>query len=428
MKKIYIYIFLLCSFPALAQNPAPASEVKKVLLFGGRAHLGNGDVIEQSAIGLDRGKISFIMDSRGFKPDPSSFDTIIYLDGKEVYPGFIAMNTDLGLREIELVRSTIDNSETGSLNPSVRAISAYNTDSKIIPTVRSNGILLAQIVPSGGLISGSSSVVQLDAWNWEDAAVKTDEGLIMNWPSMRIYKSEKQTEEEQREKMDKQLAEVDKLFTDAKSYSLIKDPAIINQHLEAMRGLFNGSKKLYIRCNYIKEIITAVQFCKQQGIKMVLVDGADSWKATELLKENKVPVVIVRTHSLPSRDDDDVDLPYKLPYLLYKAGVQFCITDDGYWQQRNVPFEAGTAVAYNLPYEEAVRSITSAPAEILGIGDRIGILKDGMDATLIVSSGDALDMKSCKIEMAFINGREISLDNIQTQLYQKYKKKYGFAE
>jgi imidazolonepropionase-like amidohydrolase len=426
MKRLFIYITFFISAAAVAQNPAPSSTVKRILFLGGKAHIGNGEVIEPCAIGMADGKITFIMNAKGFKADRNAFDTIIAIDGKQVYPGFIAMNSTIGLREIELVRSTNDNAETGNNNPSIRAISAYNTDSKVTPTVRSNGVLLAQIVPSGGMVSGMTSVVQLDAWNWEDAAVKTDEGMIMNWPSMHIYKSEKPTEEEQKDKIEKQLQELEKLFTDAKAYSLEAGPAVINQHFEAMRGLFDGKRKLYIRCNYIKEIITAVEFCRKYKVSMVLVDGADSWRVTGLLKENNIPVVIVRTHSLPSRDDEDTDLPYKLPYLLYKAGVAFCITDDGYWQQRNVAFEAGTAVGYGLPYEEAVRSVTSAPAAILGISGTAGMLKDGMDATLFISSGDALDIRTLNVEKAFINGREINLDNVQKQLYHKYMKKYGF--
>ncbi len=425
MKALVIYILIVLIAPiAIAQNPAPSNDIKRILFIGAKAHLGNGEVIEMSAVALANGKITFIMDSRGYKADRGSFDTIINVDGKHIYPGFIAMNSSIGLQEIELVRSTIDNSETGTINPSVRAISAYNTDSKIIPTLRTNGVLLAQIVPSGGLISGSTSVVQLDAWNWEDAAVRMDEGIIMSWPSMRIFKSEKPTEEDQKDKMEKQLQELEKYFTDAKSYSITAKPTTVNQNFEAMRGLFNKTKKLYIRCDYIKEILSAVQFCKQQGIQMVLVGGKDSWQTTDVLKENNIAVVLGRTHSLPMREDEDIDLPYKLPYLLYKAGVKFCITDDGYWQQRNLSFEAGTAVAYDLPYEEAVRAITSMPAEVLGINNSCGMLKDGMDATLFISTGDALDMKSCEVEMAFIQGRQINLDNIQKQLYRKYKQKY----
>ena len=431
MKNLTCFILLIYSTLSVhAQNPAPAPPQKdRILYFGGKAHIGNGAVIEQSAIAFANGKFVFVQSSVGFKPARDAYDTIINIDGKHVYPGLIAMNTNLGLREIELVRATNDNIEAGRINPSARAIVAYNTDSKVIPTVRSNGVLMAQIAPGGGLVSGLSSVVQLDAWNWEDAAYKTDEGLYISWPSMRTFKGKTPAEEEeQRDRSDKQMRELEALFRDAKAYSLQSSPQPINQHFEAMKGLFNGSKKLYIRTDYVKEIAAAIQFCKMYKIKMVLVGGDDSWRITDLLKENNVPVVITRTHALPRRDDEDINLPNHLPSLLYKAAVKFCITDDGYWEQRNLAFQAGTAVGYGLPYEVAIRSITLSPAEILGINTTCGTLEDNKDATFIITSGDLLDMKSSIVEAAYIQGRKINLDNIQHQLYLKYKKKYGIDQ
>ncbi len=431
MKKI-IYIILLCftASTSFSQNPAPApTQTNRVFYIGGKAHIGNGQVIEQSAVAFSNGKFVFVQSSVGFKAARQAYDTIINIDGKHIYPGIIAMNTSLGLREIELVRSTNDNIEVGKINPSVRAIVAYNTDSKVIPTIRSNGILMAQIAPDGGMVSGLSSVVQLDAWNWEDAAYKIDEGMFMSWPAMRIFKGKTPAEEdEQRDRSEKQMRELESLFRDAKAYNLQTTPDPINQHFEAMRGLFNGNRKLYIRTDYVREIAAAVQFCKAYGVKMVLVGGADSWQITDLLKENDIPVIITKTHELPKRDDEDVYLPYKLPVLLYNAGVRFCITDNGYWQQRNLTFEAGTAVGFGLPYEEAVKSITLAPAEILGISATCGTLEDNKDATFIITSGDLLDMKSSVVEEAYIQGRKISLDNIQHQLFLKYKNKYGITD
>jgi len=414
-------------FAAQAQNPAPAlPQTKKILLLNGRAHLGNGDVIENSAIAFEQGKITLTADAATIRIDRSAYDTIISIQGREVYPGFIAMNTTLGINEIELVRATNDYNEAGSLNPSSRSIIAYNTDSKVTPTVRSNGVLLAQITPQGGLVSGSSSVVELDAWNWEDAAYKTDEGIHLNWPSMRIFKAWwAKPEEEQKKNMDKDLQNLHALFDDALAYSKIKEPEVKNQHLEAMRGLFSQSKKLYVHCNYVKEIVAAVSFCKNYKVKMVLVGGSDAWQVTGLLKENKVPVVLVRTHDLPAREDTDVDMPYKLPFILQQAGVDYCVSVDGFWQVRNLMFNAATPVAYGLTKEQAIASITSSPARILGIDQTTGTLETGKDATLFVSSGDALDMKSNHVELAFIRGKMISLDNIQTQLNRKFRNKYG---
>lgn len=429
MKKNILLAFIICcSLQSIAQNPIPAGkEMKRVLLFGGMAHLGNGKVIETSAISLKDGKIVFVMDSRGFKPARDAYDTIIDLTGKHIYPGFIAMGTQLGLNEIELVRSTNDFNETGQLNPSSRAIIAYNTDSKITPTVRTNGILTAQIAPQGGMLSGTSSVVSLDAWNWEDAAYKTDEGIWMNWPSMRIVKASwAATEEEQQTRFEKSMKMLTQFFNDAKAYNDLGMPAIHNQHFEAMKALFTGTKKLYVRANLARDIIAAVNFCKLYKVQMVLVGGEDSWRVTDILKANNIPVIIMRTQALPMRDDEDVYASYKLPSLLKNAGIDFAITDDGYWKIRNLPFEAGMAAGYGLSKEDALTSITLSPARILGIDKTTGSLEKGKDATLFVSTGDALDMRTNQVELAYILGKEIDLHNIQQQLYHKYMKKYGF--
>lgn len=426
-KKISsLLIVLFIASAACAQRPAPADTTReRILLLGAMAHVGNGQVIEISAIGMAYGKIQFAMDARGFKPNPLAFDTIIDVSGKHIYPGFIALNTNLGLSEIELVRATNDFRESGRMNPGARALIAYNTDSRVIPTVRDNGVLLAQIVPQGGVISGSSSVVQLDAWNYEDAAVKADEGIWINWPSMRIWRSGwSEPEEDQTSKTEKALRELKHYFNDAKAYHL-QSPAVKNTHFEAMRGLFNGSRKLYVRCDYARDIIEAVRFAEEYNLKMVIAGGADSWRVAPLLRENNIPVIITRTHSLPYREDEDVDLPYKLPALLKEAGVTFAIADDGFWQQRNLAFQAGTAAGYGISREEALQSITLTPARILGIDRDCGSLEDGKEATLFISSGDALDMSGNKIEKAYISGREIDLDNYQKELYRRYTKKYG---
>lgn len=429
--KRKLFIVCVIAFQALnaySQNPTPAADsTLRILYLGGTAHIGNGKVIESAAIGLANGKITFVMDGRGFKPSRLAFDTIIDISGKHVYPGIIAMNTTLGINEIEAVRATIDSREVGEVNPSSRAIIAYNTDSKVTPTVRSNGVLMAQIAPQGGLISGSSSVVKLDAWNYEDAAYLIDEGIWMQFPTQLIYKSRRaDSEEEQAKRAMKKMAELSKLFDEAQAYSKKVSPDPINPNFEAMKGLFNGSKKLYVKCDYVKDILSAIQFTKLYGVKMVLVGGGDAWRVTSQLAEAKIPVIIMRTHSLPRRDDDDIDLPYKLPSLLMNASIEVAITDDGFWQNRNIPFQAGTAVAYGLTKEQALECITLTPARILGIDKTCGSLEDGKDATLIISSGDILDIKSSNVEQAFIQGKEISLDNIQKQLYIKYMKKYNF--
>lgn len=422
-----VFTFLLTvtfAVTVTAQNPSPAKpQTKRILIKGGTAHIGNGKVIDNAAIGFVNGKITYVGNSAS--ANTAEFDTVINATGKQIYPGFIGMNTIMGLSEIEAVRATNDVRETGSFNPSTRAIIAYNTDNKSIATVRCDGVLLCQIVPQGGLVSGQSAVVQLDAWNWQDAAYTTDEGIHLNWPNMRVYRSSFSSPiDEQQDRTQKSLEAINQLFKDARYYYEAK-PAEININLEAMKGLFDGSKKLYVHADYVRQIIAAINFCHEQKIQMVLVGGDDAYKVTDLLKENHVPVVLGQTHALPGSVDDDIDLPYKMPYLLQKAGVEYCISVGGFWQVRTLGYNAGQAVSYGLTKEEALIAITSSPAKILGIDKTVGTLETGKDATLFISKGDALDMLGNNLDAAFISGRNISLDNVQKQLYVKYMDKYG---
>lgn len=423
----YLLLFLFFFNYTLAQNQAPgAMQVGSVLIMNGKAHLGNGKVIENSAISFENGKIGLVADATLIRIDKSKYNKVIDATGKNIYPGFIACNTTIGLTEIDLVRATKDFREVGEFNPNVRSIIAYNTDSRIIPTVRSNGVLLAQVVPQGGVISGSSSVVNMDAWNWEDAALSMDIGIHLNWPRMFVYQSgNSEKEEAARKKMKSSLADLEILFSEASAYSKNQSPQESNLRYESMRALFSGKKKLFVHCNYAKEIVAAVDFAKRHQIKLVLVGATDSWRLTALLKENNIPVIINGTHNLPPREDEDVDISYKLPHLLKEGGVDFAICADGSWQVRNLMFQAGTAQAYGLSAEEAVMSITSSAAKILGIDDKVGTIEEGKDATLIISAGNALDMRTNNITEAFISGRQVDLDNAQKELNKKYVEKYG---
>jgi imidazolonepropionase-like amidohydrolase len=427
MRTKIFFILQLIAAGTFAQNPAPANDQKDAtLILNATAHLGDGRVIPDAAIGFKNGKLILVADATLAKVDRTQYPVVIDAWGKHVYPGFIACNSTLGLTEIDLVRSTRDFGEVGDINPEVRSIIAYNTDSKIIPTVRCNGVLLAQIVPDGGMITGQSSVVELDAWNWEDAAYKTDEGIHVNWPRMYVsLNNPSKSEDVQRQEIQNNLNALEQLFSEARAYSLNNNQSEKNLRYESMRDLFNGKKKLYVHCDYVKSIVSAVNMAKKYGIKMVLVGGNDAYLVTDLLKENNIAVILGRTHSLPPREDDDYDQQYKLPYVLKHAGLDVAVSVEGSWQERNVMFNAGSASAYGLSKEEALETITSVPAKILGIDNRVGTLEVGKDATLFVSDGDALDMRTHNVIKAFIRGKDISLDNVQTQLYKKYMNKYG---
>lgn len=428
MKKLLTTISCsLLAIASMAQRPDPApAQQKPIALMNGVAHLGTGEVIENSAILFADGKIQNVVDATRARLDLSGYE-VIQIDGKHVYPGFILPYSNLGLREIDAVRATVDERETGSFNPNVRSLIAFNTDSDIIPTVRANGVLLVQTTPRGGLISGSSSVMQLDAWNWEDAVVKADDGLWMNWPSM--YRRSGWWAEpgpvEKNKRYDEQKQEIRTFLTDAQTYGQTT-PEVKNLKLEAMQGVFDGTQQLYIKADEAKEIVEAVQLAKSFKIpNVVIVGGEDTYLVKELLKEHEVPVLLADLHRLPSRTADDVDLPYKLPGMLTKAGLKVGLLYDELRSNRNLPFFAGTAAGYGLSKEEALQLITKNTAEILGIGEQYGTLEEGKSATLFVSEGDALDMRTNQVIGAFIDGRQISLDNKQLQLYEQYSEKYG---
>lgn len=424
--KILFLVSIVCG-NVVAQNPAPAPpQSQPVLIKGATIHTGTGEVIENGMLLFNEGKIVQVGTSVSELPNTLVIDA----SGKHIYPGLIAPNTNIGLSEIEAVRATRDFNEVGEINPNARSIIAYNTDSKVTPTVRSNGILLAQIVPTGGLICGTSSVVELDAWNWEDAAYKTDDAVYMNWPQMTIYNAWwAPPKEEQEKQMQKSMDELKKAFDDARAYWQAKNSPNgvkeIDQRWEALIPVFEKKRPLFIRAINIKQIVATVDFSKTQNVNIVLVGGLDSWMCTKLLADNNIPVVLGETHLLPARDDEDIDIAYKLPKILKDAGVRFCLSVGGFWQQRNLPFMAGTAAAYGLTKEEALQAVTKNTAEILGIADRVGTLEAGKDASLIVTDGDILDMKSSNVKWAFIRGRQINLDNIQKQLASKYAAKYG---
>ena len=430
MRKKHIALvttcyLLLSTFNLVAQTETPgAKQTKKVLLLNGVAHLGTGEVIKNSAIAFEEGKLTIVANAAAIKLDLSQFDTVIRLnESQHVYPGFITPNSTLGLTEIGAVRMTHDYAEYGVFKPHVRAIVAYNAESRITTTVRSNGVLMGQITPRSGAISGTSSIVHFDAWNWEDAIIKKDDGVHLNWAGMFSRWNGKPNKN-----YEKTTANLNQFFMNALAYSKKGNHTEKNLRFEAMRGVFNGDKTLYVHANFIKEITEAINFSKKYKVaKMVLVGGSDAWMATDMLKENNVAVILKRVHSLPTRQEEDVYLPYKMPKKLFDAGVLFCLENSGdmeAMQTRNLPFYAGTAAAYGMSKEEALKLITLNTAKILGIDAMVGSLEVGKSATLFISEGDALDMRTNAVTTAFIQGRLVDVNNHQKKLYKKYSEKY----
>lgn len=412
-------------------NISPAkAQTKRTVIFGATVHVGNGQVIDNGYIIFEKGKITGVGDATLVKLNLNDA-VVITANGKHVYPGFIAPITNLGLAEFESVKATLDFEEIGNMNPHIRSIVAYNTDSKVPATLRSNGVLMAQITPQGGTISGSSSVVQLDAWNWEDAALRIDDAQHMSWPVTPRFRGNFGggrpgfSADAMAERTQKAIASLDEIFSQAQAYVAGEKPAISNSRLAAMENLFNGKEKLFISADTQKDIVAAVNFAKKYGITPVIVGGDEAYLITDFLKDNNIAVVVKQPHALPNNIDDDVNMPYKNAAILANAGVTVVVSIDGYWQQRNLPFMAGTVATWGLGKEKALQTITLNTAKVLGIDKTAGSIETGKDATLFISAGDALDMKTNKVEQAFIQGRNINLDNLHKQLDKKFSAKYG---
>jgi len=420
-----MFLFLIGNIAA-QQTPADKQSTD-YSIEGATAHLGNGQIIENSLIMFSEGKIVFAGSANA---KIARRGTIIDANGKHIYPGFIAANATLGLVEIDAVKASDDEDEIGANNPHIRSLIAYNAESKIVESMRPNGVLMAQIVPRGGTISGTSSIVQLDAWNWEDAAIKVDDAIHLEWPSS--FKSGRWwLGEDPALKVDEKYTEnIDKIkgyFSNAKNYLAGEK---MKKHLpyEATKGLFNGSQKLFIHVSGQREITDAITISKGLGIEnIVIVHGEEADKISELLLKNNISVVLDRPHRNPNQEDDAYDYTYTIAKVLTDKGILVSLGMEGQMERmntRNLPFYAGTFAAYGLDKEVALQLLTLNTAKILGIDAFVGTLEVGKDATLFISEGDALDMRTNILTDAFIQGRKISLETHQTELWKRYDNKY----
>ena len=403
----------------------------KILIVGPKVHIGTGEVIEQGLVGIVNGKITLVKNSLTFPYKKEEWDTIIEAKGQHLYPGFIAPNSTLGLTEVDAVRATNDFNEVGQFNPHVRALIAFNVESRVIATVRTNGVLLAQATPRGNDISGTSSVLHLDGYNWEDAVVKTDDGVHLNWPETLSGGGwwAEPSQKKANDKYTEQLKQINDFLKAAKAYAEAGKSRKFDQRYEAMHDVFKGTKRLYFHANELKQLLDIIELSQELKVPFpVIIGGYDSYLLTEQLRDAKIPVMLPRLHGLPESEDDPVDLVYRLPKLLKDGGVQFCLQNEGDMEAmnaRNMPFLAGTARAYGLTEEEAIQSVSLNTAKILGIDHKIGSIEVGKIATVFISRGDALEPKTNHVTTALIGGSFVKLTNHQIELYEKYKAKYA---
>jgi imidazolonepropionase-like amidohydrolase len=428
MKNLLIVCLLTVSLFANEQIPAPPQK-NPIILKNGFIHTISNGVIEGSIL-FNKGKIIRI--AKYITP-PKDCE-VIDLKGKHVYPGMIAAVSGLGLVEINAVAVTNDHSERGDFNPNVRTNVAFNPDSEIIPTTRSNGILIANVIPASGLVSGQSSVMMLDGWTWENATLSFPSGLHINWPNMNSG-ARTDNDKKRLKAAKQQLDDLEKMIKDARAYARLrktKSRLAENYHNEDLRWesmIPYVEKKLpiFVHANEVRQIEASISWANRHNLEIVIVGGKDAWRTTDLLVKNRIPVIYEGVTSLPFRRFEDYDQAYKTPSILYEKGVQFCISDYGYAgkaeQIRNLPYQASMAASYGLPKEAAFRAVTLSVAEILGIDKKVGSLDEGKDATLFISDGDPLETRT-NIIQAFIEGKKIDMGDRHKSLYSKYKEKY----
>jgi imidazolonepropionase-like amidohydrolase len=339
------------------------------------------------------------------------------------------------LQEIGAVRATRDVEETGDINPNARAKVALNADSELIPVARANGVLVAQSATSGGVITGTSVMWKLQGWNWEEMTIKEPAALHVNWPAMvnrtRGWWDEGpvKSDEDQKKEREKKLKQVRDAFDDAKAYMKAREAMAVggprheyDVRWEAMIPALKKQIPVFVAADEYLQIASALDFAKDEDLRLVIVGGRDAWRLADRLAAQKVPVVYDEVLSMPRRSWEPYDAAYTVPGKLFAAGVPFCIstgTDDAS-NLRNLPYEAAMAAAFGLPKEEALKAVTLYPAQILGVADRLGSLEAGKDATLIVTDGDPLEIES-HVKMAWISGEPVDLSSRHTRLYDKYR-------
>lgn len=440
MKPLALLSALLAAaFTAQATpNTPPPPQREPLLLRNATLHPVSGPVIANGSLLIEGGKIRAIGGAELAAPAGAK---TLDLGGRHVYPGMVAANTSLGLAEIRSVNASMDSTETGALNPNARALVAFNADSDLLPVTLAGGVLAALSVPEAGrsgLIAGTSALLQLEGWNWQDMALLPAVGLHITVPRLRLNSAlfPTQTEArlaEVRRSTEARLKLLDDAFESAKAYALARaaDPATaIDTRWEAMRPVLPATpgavpaRPVFMHADDLAQIRFALDFAARHGLKLVINGGADAWRVADTLRERDVPVIVDGLLRLPMRRDDPPDALFSLPAKLAAAGVRYCIADGGRdsTNARNLPFEAASARAYGLSDDEALKAVTLYPAQILGIADKLGSIEVGKLANLFVADGNPLE-PATRIERVFMQGREVELADRQTALRDKYLKR-----
>lgn len=394
----------------------------------------SGAIIENGTVIIQDGKIAAVGVGVTIPGNAEKIDG----KGLSVYPGMIDAGTNLGLAEIgQGASATMDVAETGTMNANAKAITAVNPHSSHVNVTRVNGITTVQTGPAGGLIAGQSAVINLNGSTQADMAVVPTAGLVINFPRISTFGgfnpgAGPQTVDfnEAVKRRDTQIEELKKVFKNAENYgrakdAYAKDKALPNPATDLRLGAIvpyvRGERPIFFTAERERDIRAVVKFVTEMKIKGVIVGGQEAWRAADDLKKNDIAVIYTNIYNLPVRDDDAYDYLFEAPSKMQQAGVRFAIgTGDGGAEVRDLPYHAGIAGAFGLSKEDALKSVTLYPAQILGVADRLGSIEVGKMANIVVTDGDILEPRT-NIKYLFIGGRLLPLTSRHTELFDSFK-------
>jgi imidazolonepropionase-like amidohydrolase len=415
---------------ALAALFAVPARAQVLALTGGTVHPVSGPAIAGGTVLVENGRIVAV----GASVDVPAGARVVDCTGKHIYPGFVHANTTLGLHEVTTIQGSDDTQETGPVNPNQRAEVMYNPDSDFLAVARLNGITTALSVPGGGSVRGTSALMHLDGWTQEDIAVRAPVALHVQWPNMTPIRAffETRSDEEQAKARDEAIRVIADAFQDARAYWKARGAegaGGVPRHdgdvrWDGMRRALKGEIPVVFHCDALNQIRAVLRFCDEQQLANVaILGGYDSWRAADELKRRNIPVIVAGVLATPNRAYDPYDEAFAVAGRLARAGVRFCIADEGGGfsaaNARNLPQHAAMASAFGLPREEALRAVTLYPAQILGVGDRLGSIEPGKVADLQVTDGDPLEITT-RCEQVIVAGKLVPMESRQTRLFEKY--------
>ena len=431
---------LLLTFPLLADQD------DTFLIRGATVHPVASAEIQNGSVLVRDGKIIGV----GRNLAAPKGTRIVEGKGLHVYPGMIDSGTQLGLAEISAVRESVDTGEIGKFDPQLRAEVAINPSSEHIPVTRANGITAVITLPmaaggeggggrrgggGGSIITGQAALVHLDGWTWEEMDVKKSAAMAMRFPSIlsgggRFGGGDLPPDiaarfsfTESKKNYETELRELKEFFEEARRYQKAKAANLkgfrTDLKFEAMLPVLEGKEPLVVMASRERAIHDAVQFSDQQKVKVIIADPHELGKMGPELKARNISAILGPTLALPLHEDDPYDAAYALPGQFYKAGVKFAFGTFNNEFSRNLPYQAATAVAFGLPYDEALKAVTMNPAQIWGVADKMGSIEEGKSADLMITDGDPLEART-QVKQLFIKGKTVDLSNKHTRLYEKY--------